>query len=179
MSNAPSIPHFVAGTGLQQPGMETLWVSPATFFEDRVVFRADQLVTATSLPSSGAVTKIAYDNVIEDPYSGWSPTNYWWTAPAGYSGWYQVTVTVCTVAPAAEEIILIPYLASAIIGNIPVAGVVLPEEAAGAAGTWYVYLVGGQDAIHGAAAINNASANLDTDLTAGQNSTLEVVWCST
>lgn len=179
MSVAPSIPYFVAGTGLQQPDMETLWVSPATFFEQRVVFRATQATTATSLPSTGAITKIAYDDVLEDPYSGWSSANYWWTAPSGYSGWYQVTVTVFVSGPAAEEVILIPYISSAIIGNIPVAGVVLPEASSGASGTWYVYLVGGSDAIHGAAAINNASANLDTSLTAGQNSTLEIIWTST
>ena len=80
---APSVPSFLAGFGPQQSDMQSLWVSPAAFFQQKVVFRATQATTATTLPSAGTTTAIAYDNIIEDPYSGWDATNKNWAAPAG------------------------------------------------------------------------------------------------
>ena len=63
---------------------------------------ASQTTTATSLPDSGAATTIGFDTVAEDPYSGWDSGTFLWTPPAGYSGWYQATLTVRTVTVAAN-----------------------------------------------------------------------------
>lgn len=179
MSNVPLVPQFVAGTGYQQSDMTTMWTDPASFFFSKVVFRAQQTTTATTLAADGAPVKIAYDDVLEDPFSGWSSANHWWTCPSGYSGWYQVTVAVWVAGPAAEEITLTAYVSSALIGDIAVGSVVIPEASSGVSGSWYVYLVGGSDAIHGSGSIANSSATLDTSLTAGENSTLEITWIST
>ena len=53
---APSVPSFLAGFGPQQSDMQSLWVNPAAFFQQKVVFRATQTTTATTLPSM-AVTR--------------------------------------------------------------------------------------------------------------------------
>jgi hypothetical protein len=179
---APSVPDFLAGFGPQQSDMESLWVTAAAFFQQKVVFRATETVTATTLPSAGTTTAIGFDNIIEDPYSGWSATNENWTPPLGYSGWYLVTLTVWVTAPGATETVLVPHLAGAAAGNAvdgyPLTCIVLPNGASGAEAYWYVYLVGGSDAIAGAAAILNSSSSVTTDLTAGQNSSMEIIWIS-
>lgn len=178
----PSVPDFLAGYGPQQSDWQSLWVNAAAFFQQRVVFRATQATTPTTLPSSGAVTVIAYDNIIEDPYSGWNATLHQWFAPAGYSGWYQVTVTVWVVAPTAQQAVLQPYItggaASDLASGIALNATVIPEAAAGSEGTYYPYLVGGQDSISGAGSIQNYASNLNTNLAAGESSSIEIVWIS-
>lgn len=178
---APSIPDFIAGFGPQQPDFQNLWVNALAFFQQRVIFRATQTTTATTLPSSGAVTTIAYDNILEDPYGGWSASTHKWTAPAGLSGWYQVTVTVWVAPPAALQVVLSPYVGGSAAYNpnsgVELAGVTVPTAiAAGVEGTWALWLTGGQDATWGAGAIANSSSNVLTSLTAGQNSSIEIVW---
>lgn len=179
---APSVPDFIAGFGPQQSDLQSLWVSPAAFFQQKVVFRATQTTTATTISSSGATAYIEYDNIIEDPYSGWDATNKNWAAPAGYSGWYLVTVTVWVTAPGATGVVLAPHVTGSAASNAasgyPLACICLPDDAAGAESYWYVYLAGASDAVGGGAAIYNASANVTTDLTAGQNSSIEIIWIS-
>ena len=179
---APSVPDFIAGFGPQQSDLQSLWVSPAAFFQQKVVFRATQATTATTLPSAGTTTAIAYDNIIEDPYSGWDAGESNWSPPAGYSGWYLITVTVWVTAPGATQVVLVPHIAGSAAGNAvngyPLACVVLPNGASGAESFWYCYLEGGSDAIAGAAAVLNSSSNVTTDLTAGQNSSIEIIWIS-
>ena len=179
----PSVPDFLAGFGPQQSDWQSLWVNAAAFFQQRVIFRATQSGTATTLPSSGSITTITYDNILEDPYSGWSASTHRWTAPAGYSGWYQVTVTVWVTAPSSAQVVLEPYVqttaaASNIAQGYPLTAVVTGTSAAAAEGTFYPYLTGGLDAVYGAAAIKNASASVSTDLTAGTQSSLEICWVS-
>ena len=174
--NAPVVPVFQAGTGPQAADMNTLWYQTASFLQNRIVFRASQVTTATTLPSSGATTTIGFDSVLEDPYSGWtgSPT-FAWTPPAGYSGWYQVTMTVRTAAPA-NLVDLRPALVTttATYNLNNVQGCSLTS--AGACATFAVFLVGGQESVSGACQLLNSGANVLTDLTAGQNSTMEIVW---
>jgi hypothetical protein len=172
----PSVPDFIPGYGLQQADFQTLWVNPATFFRTRVVFRATQANAATTLPDTGAYTVIAYDNIIEDPYSGWSASTHKWTAPAGYSGWYLATMCVYTGASANNDI-----LAANIGGSPqtePATAVALGTGAGGTVAANYAYLVGGQDALWGTAALLNASSSISTSLTAGQQSSLEILWIS-
>jgi hypothetical protein len=177
---SPSVPDFLAGFGLQQSDLQSLWVNAAAFFQQRVIFRATQTTTATTLPSSGAVTTIAYDNIIEDPYGGWSASTHKWTAPAGYSGWYQVTVTVWAATPGAINTVLSPFAGGSAAYNpnsgVPLAGVPIPNSPAGVEGSWYLWLTGGQDATWGAGAILNSGSNVLTNLTAGEQSSLEITW---
>jgi hypothetical protein len=156
-------------------------VNPAAFFQNRVVFRAVQQTTATTLPSSGAITTIAYDDILEDPYSGWNATTHEWLAPV--SGWYQVTTTVYVAAPGSLEIALYSYIGGSVSSNaysgIPLTSTCMPSSTPGAAeGIFWVYLIGGTDSVWGAAAIKNASASHATDLTAGQQSSMEIIWKS-
>ena len=172
----PSVPVFLAGYGPQQADMQTLWTGPATFFETRVVFRASQTTSASTLSSSGAYGVIGFDNIIEDPYSGWDNTHKQWIAPAGYSGLYLATLTVW-VGTAANNVILAVNIA-----GTPQVEPATTSNLLGTGGSAvcanYAYLVGGQDKLWGTAAVLNSSANVSTDLTAGQNSTFEIIWIS-
>ena len=177
---AQSIPYFLAGYGPQQSDFAGWWANTAAFFQQKVVFRATQTTTATTLPSAGTITKIAYDNVIEDPWSGWSASTHEWTPPSGGSGWYQVTVTVWLAAPGALQVVLSPYIGGSSAYNgadlAALSGIVLPNAAGGAEGTFYLRLTGGQDPVWGAGAIRNSAGGVLTNLTAGQNSSIEIIW---
>lgn len=175
----PVVPVFQPGFCPQQADFTSLWQNTAAFFQNRVVARVSQTTTPTTLPSSGALTVIGFDTVLEDPYSGWTGSpSFQWGPPAGYSGWYQVTITVRTGF--ATSVDLYVYLNTPALGaSAPVTGAQLASNvSAGASGTFTTYLVGGQDAVQGAARLQNSSANVGTSLTAGQQSTLEVVWLS-
>jgi len=173
----PFVPVFPAGYGPQAADFDTWWFQNAGFLQNRVVFRASQTTTATTLPDSGAVTAIGYDNVIEDPYSGWDSGTFLWGPPSGYSGWYQVTITVRT-ATLAELVNLRP----AITGSWDYSLTCVQGSSSGTGGgvsaTYTVYLVGGQDSAGAGCQLLNSGSAVDTELTAGQNSTLEIVWIS-
>lgn len=177
---SPSIPDFLSGFGPQQPDWQSQWVNAAAFFQQRVVFRATQTTTATTLPSSGAVTVIAYDNIIEDTYGGWNSGSHLWTPPVVGSGWYQVTVTVFVTAPGATGVYLSPYVQAAAAldpyRSTPLVSCVIPNAPGGAEGTWYVYLAGGLDTVSGAGSVQNSAGNVTCNLTAGQQSSMEIVW---
>jgi hypothetical protein len=176
--NAPAVPVFPAGYCPQQADFSTWWYQVAGFLQNKVVARVSQATTATSLPSSGAVTVIGFDTVAEDPYSGWNATSHEWAPPAGYSGWYQVTLTVRT-APMTGVDLYTYMVQTSSGGQTPAVGVQgASNVGAGASGTWTVYLTGGQDAVQGAAGLEHASAAVSTSLTAGQQSTMEIVWLS-
>jgi hypothetical protein len=171
----PFVPVFPAGYGPQATDFGTWWANNAGFLQNRVVFRASQTTTATSLPDSGAVTTIGYDNVLEDPYSGWDSGTFLWTPPAGYSGWYQVTMTIRTVALSA-----LVNLRASLAGSYTYQLTCLQGSSTdgGVSATYGVYLTGGQDSAGAAGQLLNSGSNVNTSLTAGQNSTLEICWLS-
>jgi hypothetical protein len=172
----PLVPVFPAGYGPQASDFDTWWYQNASFFQNRIVFRADQENAATSLPDSGASTTIAYDTVLEDPYSGWNASTHLWTPPAGYSGWFQVTVTIRTVA-LGTLVGLRPALTGTWTYHLDsVQGA--SAGGAGASATFRVYLTGAQDNAGGACQLLNSGSAVNTSLTAGQRSTLEIVWIS-
>jgi hypothetical protein len=173
----PSIPDFIAGYGPQQSDWQSLWVNPLTFFQNRVVFRALQATTATTLPSSGALTKIAFDDILEDPYSGWSSSTHEWTAPV--TGLYHVTFCVFMTSGATnDEWSVLPQIVTPAVINYgePLAAVALGTGASAAECTTYVYLQAGEDFVCGQAALLDASASLATNLTTGAQSSFEVMW---
>jgi hypothetical protein len=174
--NAPAVPVFAAGTTPTEAVMDSLWYQFAAFAQNGVVLRVSQTTTATTLPDTAAVTTIAYDNVIEDPYSGWNASTHLWTPPAGYDGWYQATITIRTVT-LASLVDLRPALAGTYTYNLTtVQG--NSNAGAGVCATMIVYLVGGQDTLGAACQLINSGVNVNTSLTAGQQSTLEIVWRS-
>jgi hypothetical protein len=176
----PGIPNFEAGYGPQKTDMQSLWVNPLAFFQQRTVFRATQSTTTTTLPSSGAITTIGFDTIIEDPYGGWNATNHWWLAP--FSGWYQVTLTVWVASAGATEVVLQPNIqctgaAGNLAQGVALAAVPLPSAAPGAAEcTWYPFMVGGLDYVYGAASIQNSSSSIATDNTSGDQPSMEIIW---
>jgi hypothetical protein len=173
--NPPAVPSFPAGYGPQALDFYNWWYQTAGFLQTRVVLRASQTVSATSLPDSGAATTIEFDTIAEDPYSGWDSGTFLWTPPAGYSGWYQATLCVRT-ATVAGDVDVRALLAGTY--NINLSTVMGSTSGAGVEGTFPVYLVGGQDTIGGAAELLNSGAAVNTNLTAGQQSTFELVWIS-
>lgn len=177
---APGVPDFTAGYGPQQSDFQSWWVNAAAFFQQRVIFRALQSTTATSIPDTGNPTTIGFDDVLEDPYSGWDDVHYTWTPPAGYSGWYMVTLQVfMAAAPGGTSITLSTYVEqNGGVTLFPLASTTIAGAAMGNGGAQYVYLTGGQDIVAGKAAIQNAAASLDTSVTAGQQSAIEIVWIS-
>ena len=172
----PAVPVFNAGAGPSAAGLNTRWYQNAAFLQNKVVFRASQTTTATSLPDSSVATTIGFDTVAEDPYSGWDSGTFLWTPPAGYSGWYQATLTIRTVT-LANNTDLRPLLAGTYAYTLAcVMG--SSSNGAGAEGTFTVYLVGGQDSVGGACQLLNSGAAKNTSLTAGQQSAFELVWVS-
>jgi hypothetical protein len=174
----PSVPDFLAGYSPQAPSFTTWWQNAATFFLGKVVFRAVQSSSATTLPSSGAVTKIAYDNVLEDPWSGWNASNHNWTPPGIATGLYQITVGVIVAAPGASDVVVSPYAQGpvGVLGNTQLAAVTTSNQVCGGEGTTVAWLTGGQDAVSGAGSVQNTASNVSTNIIAGQNSWLEIVW---
>jgi hypothetical protein len=171
---APSVPVFPAGAGLTETNFDSLWYDTAGFLQNRVVFRASQSSAATTLPDTGVATVIAFDTVLEDPYSGWNASTHAWEPPAGYSAWYDVTLTIRT-ATLASLVNLRPVLGgthsftlSCVQGS--------SNHGAGICATWSVYLVGGADNVSGACELINSGSNVNTSVTSGQQSAIEVVW---
>ena len=172
---APSVPVFAAGAAPTETTFNGWWYETAGFLQNKVVLRVSQSSAATTLPDTAAATRIAYDTVLEDPYNGWSASTHLWTPPSGYSAWYQVTFTVRTAA-IAGLVDLQPllsgtyaYLLACVQGN---------SAGGGVSATNVVYLVGGQDTVGGACELLNSGSNVNTSITAGQQSTLEVTWIS-
>jgi hypothetical protein len=172
---APIVPVFPAGYDPQQADFTTWWYDVASFLQNRVVARVSQTTTATTLPSSGANTTIAYDTVAEDPYSGWNAAAHAWGPPAGYSGWYEVTITVRTAAVAANVDL---YIGLGGTYTEKLASVLASAGGGGAECVFAVYLTGGQDTVTAMAELLNSGSNVNTNLTAGQQSTMEIVWLS-
>lgn len=173
---APFVPTFPAGFGPQATDFQNWIYGTMGFLSTRVVLRVAQETAATSLPDSGAATLIHYDTVLEDPYDGWDGSTYLWTPPAGYSGFYQATLTIRT-AEVANLVALRPVLAGTFSYTLAcVQG--QSNAGAGVCATFTTYLVGGQGTIGGACELLNSGAAVNTDITAGQNSTFELVWVS-
>jgi hypothetical protein len=158
----------------QQADFLAWWYYNAAFHQNRVVARLRQASAATSLPSSAGITTIGFDTVDEDPYGGWNSGTHLWQPPAGYSGWYQVTLTVRIVSPAA-----LVDLRPALVGSATYNLTTVESQSGaggGASATFAVYLTGGQDTVGGAAQLINSGAAVNTSLVAGQQSGMEIVY---
>lgn len=175
----PITPVFPAGYGPFAADFTTWVTSPMTFLATKVMFRA-QLQGGQSLGAGN--TLAAYDTILEDPYGGWSaagsgsqPANSW-LAPAGCSGWYEVTLTSWTANPAnsTTDLETVLFLDGSIYqecsGDWAVNG-----HAAGSCGSVPVPLLGGVDYVQGYIGTSTASS---TPTTNGQWPSIEIVWIS-
>lgn len=93
---APPVPQIPAGWYPVQPDFD-LWVTNSfSFLSQPANFRAQ--LTAGQALTGGAFNVVHFDSVLEDPYSGWSPTAtgsqaaWSWKCPPGCGGWYEVTL---------------------------------------------------------------------------------------
>lgn len=172
----PAVPVFPPGYQPQNADFTLWWFDTAAFLETKMAFRGDQENAATTIPDTGAVTTIGLDTAIEDPYGGFNATTHLWTPPAGYSGWFDVCYTLRTAAQAANGMLQIvmagtySYAIDQALGST--------STGAGISAQFRCYLVGGQDSIGLAAQLKNATANLNTSITAGLRSTMEIMWTS-
>lgn len=168
-------PVFPAG---YQPGTIDLntWLhDPFSALESRPVARFRQAVTPQSLPDTGLPVVIAYDTVDEDPLNGWDPSTFAWIPPPGWSGWYAVTVTLCTQAVGTGNVIrpglIAPGSPGVIASQQPGSG-----NNGGVQGSFWVYLVGGQDPVQATATLMSATSGVNTGIGASQQSTMEIAW---
>lgn len=89
---AASVPLFPAGYG-PFPADLTAWITDNFgFLAQGPLFRAVQTTGGGQALTSG-FNVVAYNSVLEDPYSGWNATTHAWTAPV--TGLYEVTICGC------------------------------------------------------------------------------------
>lgn len=168
----PVIPFFPAGYKSSLSDWHAWWYLNALFFQTRVVFRARQLVTPTTITNDGNPHLIGYDTVDEDPWGGWDAGAFAWTPKL--NGWYQATIAPCTAALPSGTM-LAPSIAGTYAQRLastqgPIA------ETAGAEGRIEVYLIGGASTVQGAAAVLNAASSVNTLIVPGQCSTIEIMY---
>jgi hypothetical protein len=170
-------PVFPAG---YQPGTTDLntWLAdPFAAIENRPVARFRQTISPQSLPASGVAQVIAFDVTDEDPLQGWDPSVFAWIPPPGWSGCYAITVTLCTLAVGAGNVIRPGIIAP---GSPGVVGSQQPGSGndGGAQGSFWVYLVGGQDAVQATGTLLNAAAAVNTGVGASQQTSMDITWIS-
>lgn len=171
----PTLPAYIAGFGPQQGDMNTVYTSPLGFLQQRVIFRAAQLSTTTTLPSGlpGAATTIHFDTVYEDPYQGWNPSTFAWQAP--YTGWYQVAAGIEVGTAPLNAILQVQVTAP---GNqiYSLSELIMPTTGGNAQGTSYIFLVGGQDTVSIQGLVYSGS-NVST-ATTNAATWLSIVWAA-
>lgn len=171
----PVPPVFPAG---YQPAAGDLnaWLhDPFSAIESRPVARFRQAISPQTLPDSGSPVVIAYDTVDEDPLSGWDPSSFAWIPPAGWSGWYAVGVTLFTDVTGSGNVVrpgvIAPGSPGVVASGYPGGG-----ANGGVQGSFWVYLVGGQDPVQATGTLVNATSSVSTDITAGQQSAMEITF---
>jgi hypothetical protein len=183
--NAPHIPAFQAGYAPFAADLTADITTPFSALCYSPLFRGEvqsaQSITATTN------TVLQYTS-LEDPYGGWSstatgsqPANSW-LAPAGWSGWYEITINNRINGNATTQIIECMLfggtgagagtLEQEMAGNASPANASIPG---GASGPAWVYLTGGQDFVQGAIWTGLAAT---ANTTVGQRCDIEVAWVS-
>ena len=138
-----------------------------------------RLAITTAQTLVAGLQGVNLNNVLEDPYSGWVNTSgtFWWMPPAILSGWFLCTGNVFTAAPASTNMVD-PYIGTN--GGASFAGSQTSNPSvahtSGRPVVAVVYAAGGQNWIQLQAQL--AGANLNTSVTVGQNSHMEICWVS-
>ena len=169
----PVIPVFPAGYSPQQSDF-TAWIQESTgYLTAGIVFRAEQTV-AQSL-TAATYANMAFGQVSEDPFSGWSatatanqPANSW-LAP--YTGWFRVTFRYTVGATSAWL-----DAALSLTGGFPLTeneSVLVPAAYPGGAGlSLVVAMIGGTDYLQFQA---RSSSSATTSTAVGLRASVEIV----
>jgi len=177
VSLQPAVPVFIAGYAPLAADFDGWVQAPFAFLTSRVVFRAELTNSATWTNNVDVV--IPFNSIIEDPFSGWNSGSSAWECPAGYSGTYEVSVTVSTAA--AADAVTKVEAAAGLNGAITYTcdrGWV-PQTSAGiVSGSAAFQLYGGSDTISGWAFYASSGGNGTPVITAGQRCTIEITWIS-
>ncbi|HUY46672.1 MAG TPA: hypothetical protein VMV92_13210 [Streptosporangiaceae bacterium] len=170
----PVIPYFPAGYAPLHSDFDGWIQAPLAFLTSRVVFRAE-LSNALSL-TNNVNTLIPFNNVLEDPFSGWNPGASQWLCPAGYGGLYNVTLTVSAQSNSSNPVLESRIGIDSAAYLYTVCKTVTPNggPAGLASGSQPVQLFGGADSVQGYAIVIGASGAVATN--AGQRCTLTIEW---
>lgn len=177
----PAIPAFYAG----QDAVSQLNVmaSALGFLRAKVAFRARR--TSTGTVTKNAHTLVPWDQVDEDPYTGWAagtPTVYTVQAP----GWYLCCGTISLAGTGAANTVLIPSFA--INGGSQTGQgsngwegpeLFIPTGASDpkvGSGVWEGYCNLGDQVALDAFLSSEPAANLTWQTTAGAQTRIEIVW---
>ena len=168
----PSVPSFPAGYAPFAADFGNWVTAPLSSCAGGVIFRAQQ----TTFQAVTAVTWTPLRmTALEDPAGGWDGPDMKWNVPAGYDGWYTVTVGVNVAAGAGLQL-----QAGLYVSSIPVTMASVPTYSANAGGAFgeaAVFLAGGADWVQ---PLIWSSANADTDCsTQGRFPFMEIAFEST
>jgi hypothetical protein len=179
----PAIPAFYAGQ--DSVSQLNVMASALAFMRNKVAFRARRVATGTV--TKGNHTLVPWDQIDEDPYTGWAagtPTVYTVQAP----GWYLCCGTISLAGTGATSTVLIPAIS--INGASPVtqpAGgngwegpeLFIPTGATDpkvAAGVWEVYCNLGDQITLDTFISTEPTGTITWQTTAGAQSRIEIVW---
>lgn len=170
---APNPPNISAAVGTKPQAADFYgwWYLNSLFFQQKVVFRGRQLTTTSSIAADGNPHNIGIDTVDEDPWSGWNAGTVSWSPKI--DGWYQITVCAFMAALSAG-VMLVPEVGGSFSQRLRVLASATAHTA-GAEGQYLAYLRT-TSTVKAQAALLNAGAAISTSNTAGQNSSLEIVW---
>ena len=174
----PQVPIFPAGYA-PLPSDFNGWIqAPMQFLTSKVVFSAE-LTTGTTL-TNGTGVVLPFNSSIYDPLGGWNGTSHEWLCPAGYSGTYEVTVTVSSASnsdttSAVQALVAVntPTLEYAVGKSAVPSG-----SSALASGSMLVQLYGGVDYVQGLGFFAASSGNSSVITTAGQRCQIAITWVS-
>jgi hypothetical protein len=175
----PAVPAFIPAA--ETTGQLNTMAQALQFLLGKVAFRARRTTTGTV--TKNGHTLIPWNQIDEDPYSGWTgPTAYTVQAP----GWYAVCATASVAGTGASGTVLIPGLS--INGASPTGfgspawegpELFIPtgtSDPKSASGYWEGYCLAGSTIEIDVFLSNEPAANLSWQTTAGQQSRIEIVW---
>jgi len=174
---APVVPFFAAGSEPDLADFTRLIYDNFWFLSQRVVFRGRQAGAGQSMLIA---SPLKIDTIDEDPFNGWSGSpNWYWTAP--YNGWYQITLTGFAATLSAGGALFLVVSGGAVGGGASY-GVaqqnVQTAHGQGSSGTFWLYLLGGQDVVQASVQYDGSAGAPMTSVTAGQQSGMEICWAA-
>ena len=176
LTTQPVIPYFPAGYAPLNTDFDGWIQAPMSFLTSKVVFRAEQ--SSALAVSNNVNTLIPFNNVLEDPFAGWNAGASQWLCPAGYSGLYNVTLTVSAQSNASNPVLQSRVGIDSAAQLYTTCKTVVPSggPAGLASGSQPVQLFGGADSVQGYIILIGAAGNVAT--TAGQRCTMTIEWIS-
>lgn len=170
----PVVPYFQAGFAPLNSDFDQWIQAPNAFLASKVVFRAE-LTNALALINGD--TLIPFDSILEDPFSGWASGSSEWLCPAGYTGTYDVALTISCQPQGPQPVLQARVGVNSAAQEFTVDKAWVPASSVPgiASGSCQVQLYGGTDSVQGYAHLS-ATGNAVT--TAGQRCQMTITWTS-